>query len=175
VGESISNGRVPWLQEPSCGATQCHGPNYAEEPGKLFRQSRGHGGLFCSACHGEPHAILPSSQANDNAQNIALQGYAGTLNKCEVCHGVVPTGAGPHGINGATQCCLNPGDANHDAKVNVGDAVFIINYVFKQGAAPSCRQESDANHDGNVNVGDAVYMINYIFKSGSSPQCGPAR
>jgi hypothetical protein len=98
VGHSIDQGRIPWLQEPSCGSTQCHGSQYAEEPGKLFRQSRGHGGLFCSACHGEPHAIVTSRVARDNVENIALQGYAGTLNRCQVCHGVMPSGPGPHGL-----------------------------------------------------------------------------
>ena len=99
VGNTIEAGRNPWLQEPSCGASSCHGSNYAEEPGKLFRQSKGHAGLFCSTCHSSPHSILPSSQPNDNVQNIALQGYAGTLAKCSVCHGYTPAGPGPHGFN----------------------------------------------------------------------------
>ena len=99
VGNTIENGRNPWLEEPSCGATQCHGSTYAEEPGKLFRQSKGHGDLFCSTCHGSPHAILPSENANDNLQNITLQGYAGTLRECTVCHGYTPSGPGPHGFN----------------------------------------------------------------------------
>jgi hypothetical protein len=73
VAQSIANGREPWLQEPSCGAVTCHGSNYAEQPGKLFRQSRGHGSLFCSACHGSPHAIYSTREANDNLQNIMLQ------------------------------------------------------------------------------------------------------
>jgi hypothetical protein len=98
VGQSIENGRIPWFEEPSCGATNCHGPNYAEEPGQLFRNSRGHGNLYCSTCHGSPHAILPTVIARDNVQNIALQGFAGTLSDCSVCHGVTPAGAGPHGI-----------------------------------------------------------------------------
>lgn len=98
VAESIKNGRIPWFQEPSCGAATCHGANYAEEPGKLFRNSKGHGGLYCSACHGSPHAILPTVNERDNFQNIALQGFEGTLRRCELCHGVVPTGPGPHGI-----------------------------------------------------------------------------
>ncbi|MBK7212460.1 MAG: hypothetical protein IPH88_03990 [Bacteroidales bacterium] len=102
VSQTIENGRQPWLQEPSCGSSNCHGSNYAEEPGKLFRQSKGHGGLYCSACHGSPHAIQPTTHANDNVQNIALQGYSGTLRKCEVCHGVVPTAPGPHGYIPAT-------------------------------------------------------------------------
>ncbi|MDB4304063.1 T9SS type A sorting domain-containing protein [Desulfosarcina sp.] len=98
VAESIENGREPWLEEPSCGAIECHGPDYGENPGMLFRQSKGHGGLYCSACHGSPHAIYPSSNERDNVQNIALQGYAGILQECTVCHGVSPTGPGPHGI-----------------------------------------------------------------------------
>ena len=98
IAESIDNGREPWLEEPSCGATSCHGSNYAEEPGQLFRQSRGHGGLFCSTCHGSPHAIYPSIEPRDNVQNIALQGYAGILDDCSVCHGIIPNMAGPHGI-----------------------------------------------------------------------------
>ncbi len=98
VAQTISNGRKPWLQEPSCGEASCHGSNYAPETNKLYRQSRGHGNLYCSACHGSPHAILPSEQANDNVQNIAIQGWAGTLAKCSVCHGITPTLPGPHGI-----------------------------------------------------------------------------
>jgi len=169
VGESISSGRVPWLQEPACGAVQCHGPNYAEEPGKLYRQSRGHGNLFCGACHGEPHAIVPSGVARDNVENISLQGYAGTLTKCEVCHGIRPSGQGPHGL--LATCCVTAGDANDDHAVNVGDAVFIINFIFKGGFAPPCWQSADANHDSAVNVGDAVYLINFIFKGGPAPMC----
>jgi hypothetical protein len=136
--------------------------------------SRGHGGLYCSACHGEPHAILPSGQANDNVQNIALQGHAGTLNKCEVCHGVVPAGPGPHGLV-SLPCCVVPGDANHDGRVNVGDVAFNVLFIFKGGKPADCKGEADANGDSKVNVGDAVYVINYIFKSGSAPVCGPAQ
>ncbi len=99
VGNTIASGRKPWLEEPSCGATACHGSNFAEQPGKLFRQSKGHGGLFCSACHSSPHSILPTTQPNDNVQNIALQGFAGTLSNCSVCHGYTPAGPGPHGFN----------------------------------------------------------------------------
>ncbi len=179
VGTSIANGRNPWLQEPSCGATQCHGATFAEEPGKLFRQSRGHGGLFCSACHGEPHAIAPSRVARDNVQNIALQGYAGTLNKCAVCHGMVPNGAGPHGITMAN-CCLNAGDANHNGIINLLDIVYMINALYKGGPNPPCAgttvgryPEADANGNGLFNVLDVTYMINFVYKHGPSPLCGP--
>ena len=61
------------------------------------------------------------------------------------------------------------GDANADQDVNVGDAVFIINYVFNGGPAPQPLLSGHANCSGDVNVGDAVYLINYIFKGGLAP------
>jgi hypothetical protein len=94
VSSSIERGRVPWVNEPSCAT--CHGSLYAEQPGKLFRMSTGHGGVACEACHGSTHADFPSRESADNANNIALQGYAGTLGECAVCHGITPTSGGPH-------------------------------------------------------------------------------
>ncbi len=67
------------------------------------------------------------------------------------------------------------GDANGDGSVNVGDAVFLINYVFKDGPAPDPVCEGNANGDSDTNVGDAVYLINYVFKSGPSPVAGCCR
>jgi hypothetical protein len=100
VASSIEEGRVAWLDEPSCGTTNCHGSNFAEPNGELFREARGHGGLYCSACHGSPHAIYPSGEPRDNEQSIALQGHAGTLSDCNTCHSNIPDGPGPHGVLG---------------------------------------------------------------------------
>lgn len=86
--------RTPWLDEPRCG--DCHDARYAENPGKLYRQSTGHGGLYCESCHNSTHAILTSREARDNLQSIALQGYAGTIEKCTVCHLTEPAEGGPH-------------------------------------------------------------------------------
>jgi Dockerin type I domain len=179
VGESIGNGRIPWLQEPSCGAvTTCHGPNYAEEPGKLFRESRGHGNLFCSACHGEPHAIVTSRVARDNVQNIALQGHAGTLDKCIVCHGIVPSGPGPHGIL-VSACCLHPGDVNHNGIINIQDVTYLIAFLYRNGPQPICQggpgkyPEADANGNGIVNIQDVSSLIKFLYMGGAGPICGP--
>ncbi|MCP4568639.1 MAG: S8 family serine peptidase [FCB group bacterium] len=61
------------------------------------------------------------------------------------------------------------GDANSDGDINVGDAVYMINFVFKSGPAPATTYQGDANADGDLNVGDAVYLINYVFKNGPAP------
>jgi hypothetical protein len=80
--------RVPWVDLPTCGG--CHQqrkPQFAfEEPGKLFKESRGHGGVHCAACHGPQHALGPAVTAPDNAQAILYQGKAGVISDCKVCH-----------------------------------------------------------------------------------------
>ncbi len=63
------------------------------------------------------------------------------------------------------------GDANSDGDVNVGDAVYIIQYIFKSGQSPEPIEAGDANCDGSVNVGDAVYLIRFCFNDGSPPGC----
>jgi hypothetical protein len=57
----------------------------------LYRDSVGHNGVKCITCHGSPHAIGPSTNPRDNVQPIAIQGYAGTINKCSVCHRSTPS------------------------------------------------------------------------------------
>ena len=52
--------------------------------------------VLCANCHNSTYAILPSREANDNLQSIALQGYAGTVAECTVCHLTQPSGPGPH-------------------------------------------------------------------------------
>ncbi len=65
-----------------------------------------------------------------------------------------------------------PGDANVDQTVNIGDPVFLINYIFKDGPAPCILNWGDTNGDCGIDVSDAVRMINYIFKSGPPPVLG---
>lgn len=78
--------RTPWVDEPRC--SNCHSrPGFDfEEPGKLYRDSRGHAGVMCYACHGSPHAMTPTVTEVDNLQAMNIQGHAGVINNCTVCH-----------------------------------------------------------------------------------------
>jgi hypothetical protein len=67
---------------------------------------------------------------------------------------------------------LLPGDANLDHQITSGDAIFIVNYIFRAGQAPVIKNLADANGDCKITVGDAVYIISYIFRSGSAPVMG---
>ena len=82
--------RIPWVDLPRC--ENCHsgaGDEY-EQPGTLYKDSIGHGGVRCTSCHGSPHAIGPATNPIDNQQAIALQGHAGPIDTCAVCHTTTP-------------------------------------------------------------------------------------
>jgi hypothetical protein len=95
--ETVGNpARKPWTDEPAC--TNCHnvaGHQY-EQANTLFRNSQGHAGLYCEACHNSTHAITPAVDAADNAQSVAIQGTAGPINKCTACHQTQPNEQFPH-------------------------------------------------------------------------------
>ena len=66
----------------------------------------------------------------------------------------------------------NRGDANGDGDINLGDAVYIINFAFRSGLPPidyPMVYAADANADLSINVGDAVYIISYAFRGGPPP------
>jgi len=85
--------RRPWVDEPRC--VTCHQsrkPDFDfEEPGQLFKDSRGHGDVACAACHGPQHATGPATTVADNAQAILWQGQSGVIRKCTVCHTEQPS------------------------------------------------------------------------------------
>jgi hypothetical protein len=124
--------REPWLELPKCqschtgdyvqnigggyprllahdpndpSATPYEAPNsrFAENASTLYRNSKGHGGLACIACHGSPHAEWPAAPAgaNDNVTANQLQGHAGVVIECSSCHGTSlgNTLKGPHGMH----------------------------------------------------------------------------
>jgi hypothetical protein len=93
--------RTPWVNLPKCES--CHtlaltrsNTNRIENPNQnltasadqLYRNRKAHGGggIYCAACHGSPHAIYPTITERDNQQSIRLQGHAGPITECGVCH-----------------------------------------------------------------------------------------
>jgi len=93
VADSIGQGRQPWLQEPTC--EQCHGSNYSTGQ-DLYRNSKGHGGIYCAACHNSPHAWWPSKLWSDNTQPSKLQHSGSSMGSCSVCHTRKFDGDNPH-------------------------------------------------------------------------------
>ncbi len=91
--------RQPWADEPRCGGCHVRAGFEFEQPGKLFRQSKGHHGIECAVCHGSPHAITPTVNPQDNVQALMIQGHAGPVNKCAVCHIQTPEDGFDHRLD----------------------------------------------------------------------------
>ena len=66
------------------------------------------------------------------------------------------------------------GDANGDGIINVGDVVYLVSYLYKNGPAPSPIDAGDCNCDDIVNVGDVVYLVSYLYRGGPPPGCPKA-
>jgi parallel beta-helix repeat protein len=61
------------------------------------------------------------------------------------------------------------GDVNSDDEIDIGDVVYLINYLYRGGPEPLIFLSGDANDDGIINVGDVVYLVTYLFREGLPP------
>lgn len=126
-----------------------------------------------------PLDLIVGAHLSDSGGSDAGRVYAymfgdedddGVLDNCDNCLGVANADQMDSDGNGIGDACQYLcGDANGDAAINVADAVFLVNYIFKGGPAPDPICTGDANGDGVVNVADAVYLISYVFKGGPGP------
>ncbi len=181
VANTISNGRIPWVNEPACGT--CHLPQYAEPTGQLFRNSTGHGGVACEGCHGSTHADFPAREAADNANSIALQGHAGVIGDCVVCHGTTPTGSGPHGdsvtgvepgaLQGATPLRSYPnpvrGSCSFSLDARPGESGRLLLYdaqgrIVQMLTATPAGSHGTLNWDGRDRHGNPVSAGTYFAR-----------
>ncbi len=68
----------------------------------------------------------------------------------------------------------NYGDVNGNGNIDIGDVVFLVNYLYRKGPSPSPISRGDINGDCRVEIGDVVHLINYLFKGGPQPLKGCA-
>jgi hypothetical protein len=67
-----------------------------------------------------------------------------------------------------------PGDVNGDGETNVGDIVFLVNYLYRGGIPPDDPEAADVNGDCVVDVGDVAYLVNYLYRNSAAPLAGCA-
>ncbi len=63
------------------------------------------------------------------------------------------------------------GDANGDDGVNILDASFLINYLYRLGRAPVPSDAGDMNKDLIINILDISHIINALYREGPKPMC----
>jgi len=66
-----------------------------------------------------------------------------------------------------------PGDVTFDGIVNIGDIVFLLNYIYLNGPPPPHPISADVNEpDGVIDIEDIIYLISYLCQSGPNPLPG---
>lgn len=63
------------------------------------------------------------------------------------------------------------GDANADGRIDLGDVVYLVGYLYRSGPAPIPMEAGNANCDEGIEVEDIVYLLNYILRGGPVPSC----
>ncbi len=78
-----------------------------------------------------------------------------TFNDCDLC-----------------EIAANPftcGDANGSGRIDITDAVWMVNYIFGGGPAPLDTAAGDFNCSDRTDITDVVYFVNYVFAGGAPP------
>lgn len=63
------------------------------------------------------------------------------------------------------------GDVNNSGYIDVIDAVYLLNYLFRKGPEPYSQESGDLNCDGRLSISDVIFSLKYIFKSLSPTPC----
>ncbi|MDH3890116.1 MAG: S8 family serine peptidase [candidate division Zixibacteria bacterium] len=71
-------------------------------------------------------------------------------------------------------CCANRGDVDNSGggtPVDIGDLVYLVDFMFSGGPAPPCFDEGDVDGSGTppIDIADLVYLVDYMFNSGPAP------
>ncbi len=61
------------------------------------------------------------------------------------------------------------GNADGQGDLGIGDAIFILSFMFQNGVTPPCMDAADTNDNGLVDIGDAIGILSYLFAQGAPP------
>lgn len=61
------------------------------------------------------------------------------------------------------------GDVNTDNRVDIGDAIFLLKYLYLGEKGLNCIEALDVNGSESVDLSDAIYLLNYLFLGGDRP------
>lgn len=60
------------------------------------------------------------------------------------------------------------GDVNGNARLEVGDAQYLLNYLFNDGRSLICVPAADIDHNSRINITDVIFLLQALFVSNSA-------
>jgi hypothetical protein len=105
-------------------------------------------------------------------------GYAEFIASAEGCHQWYSDHLKP------PTCCMGEirGNVDYDPAddIDIGDLVYLVDYMFTGGPAPLCWLEADVNGSGgnssgsvDIDISDLVLLVDFMFTGGSPPSPCP--
>ena len=61
------------------------------------------------------------------------------------------------------------GDGNADGLFDIGDAVYLLDYLFASTGPVPCETAADTNGDALIDLADPIYTLEALFTGGSDP------
>lgn len=61
------------------------------------------------------------------------------------------------------------GDADDSGRLNITDAIFVLNWLFLGSANPGCTDAADVDDNGRNNITDAIQLLQFLFLGGPPP------
>ncbi len=85
---------------------------------------------------------------------------------------IVPEGGSS--LCNSTDCCQGiRGNVDGDAQdmIDIGDLVYLVDFMFRSGPPSPCQYEADINGSGDLDIADIVHFVEYMFgiPTGPSP------
>jgi len=62
------------------------------------------------------------------------------------------------------------GDADQNGTIQLTDAVFLLDYLFRGGEGLSCEDAADSNDDGRTDISDGILILRFLFSGGDRPR-----
>lgn len=122
------------------------------------------GGITCENLGFNFGSLMCS--ADCNSYNIAQCHNCGNgnINPSEECDdGNIENGDGCSSVCLIEEVEFIRGDANTDGRVDISDAIKILNFLFWGTGDITCLDAADANDDGRVDISDPSYILGFSF------------
>jgi hypothetical protein len=121
---------------------------------------------------------LPTSSLVSGTNVLAIQVHNATLDSSDLS--VIPELLADYVFDAGGECesLFRRGDCNDDDKVDISDAVCVLNWLFLGADSPGCIAVTNSNGDAGADISDATYLLNHLFLGGPPPaapfpECGP--
>ena len=60
-------------------------------------------------------------------------------------------------------------DTDLNGSIELTDAVFLLDYLFRSSRDIPCKDSADANDDGKLDISDGIFILRFLFSGGGNP------